>query len=309
MSDLLTHWAVFDDTRRLAALDGSIEHLFHELMNSDPEYARLGAISRGGNRLMPAVLRDARARWPEGDPDGSLRRRIAFVLGGLTHQACDNAMKPIFTSVAGSDWDQAHHAVQDQRPGADAQYMVHNEISAYYDTHVFREVYLSGHEEPFSRFLLAGVEDEPERALEAFVRSLFQRALLSSHTLSPDPTDPIGWLDRLFAMTQELYVDVGLYVRVFQEPDEALVSRYHVTDRFYLADDPIIRVARSVHRTGSVPSGFQGEALAVDSNASGYGKALATSLAYLRNCSSFWRGETDILDTPNWAPVGSATSA
>ncbi len=77
-------------------------------------------------------------------------------------------------------------------------------LAAYYDTHVFRQVYLNGGAEPFNRFLVADNDTAPGQALEAFVRSLFQRALLSSHTIKPDFDDIDAWLDRLFGAVQSL---------------------------------------------------------------------------------------------------------
>lgn len=176
----------------------------------------------------------------------------------------------------------------------------HREVSAYYDVHVFRQVYLSGAEEPFDRFLLAGNETEPGRALEAFARSLFQRALLSSHTLIPDQDDIDGWLDRLFARLQTLYIDIALYVDVFTNPDPAKIARYGVETAFYRAADPAIRAARAIARGEAVEPGRVREALVLEANESAYGQSLALGLAYLRAGSAFWRGETDELATPNW---------
>ncbi len=46
MSDLLTHWAVFDDSRRLATHDARVEPLFNRLLTEKSDYARLGAMAR-----------------------------------------------------------------------------------------------------------------------------------------------------------------------------------------------------------------------------------------------------------------------
>ena len=111
------------------------------------------------------------------------------------------------------DWNEAHHRMQHGEIAPDSP--IHD-VSAYYDTHVFRKVYLAGQEEPFNRFLLADNVTEPGQALEEFVFALFQRALLASHTLAPDEDDLDGWLDNLIARVQPLYVDVRTFVRVWQ---------------------------------------------------------------------------------------------
>jgi len=279
MSDLLTHWAAFEDCRRLAQLDDEIEPLFKELLEAEREAARLGAITRGGNRWMAGILERARDGWDERDE--GLRRKVAFCLGGLTHQACDNRMKPLMKARA-----PAH---------------MKREISAYYDVHVFREVYLDGAEEPFHHFLVAHNDTTPGQALEAFMRSLFQRALLSSHTIKPDYSDIDGWLDRLFEAVQDLYIDINLYARVYREPDPAKVQAYGVETAFYRSDDPAIRAARALQRGAPVEAEEVRRALEVDANESGYAQAVALGLAYLRNASALWRRETDVLVAANAA--------
>jgi hypothetical protein len=302
MSDLLTHWAVFEDCRRLASHDEQLDLLCRAALAEDVEYARLGAITRGGNRWMPTVLSLAREHWTDEDARPALRRKIAFAAGCLTHNACDRVMKPLLSRHAATDWNAAHHQLQGHREGVPAAGTASIlEVSAYYDVHVFREVYLAGAAEPFNRFLLADNTTSPGQALEQFTRSLFQRALLSSHTLNPDSDDIDGWLDRLFARLQTLYLDIALYSQVFTSPDPAKLAQYEVTTAFYHAEDPAIRVARALQRGEVVARDTIAAALTVEANASHYGQALALGLAYLRNGSAFWRGEVTELTTPNWS--------
>ncbi|MGN6675483.1 MAG: hypothetical protein ACTHMA_19480 [Thermomicrobiales bacterium] len=302
MSDLLTHWAVFEDCRRLASYDEQLDPLFQAVLAEEVEYARLGAITRGGNRWMPTVLTLARERWADAAARPALRRKVAFVAGCLTHNACDRVMKPLLSRHAATDWNAAHHLLQGQQTGVSAEDTASiREVSAYYDVQVFREVYLAGAAEPFNRFLLAENTTSPGQALEAFVRALFQRALLSSHTLNPDPADIDGWLDQLFARLQPLYLDIALYSQVFAKPDPAKLAQYEVATAFYQAGDPAIRVARALQRGEPVEHAALPDALAVEANTSHYGQALALGLAYLRNGAAFWRGEVTELTTPNWS--------
>ena len=70
MSDLLTHWAVFEDCRRLALLDGRVEPLLARVMDEERQFARLGAIARSGAAFVRHVLKVAREAhrraWPLG---------------------------------------------------------------------------------------------------------------------------------------------------------------------------------------------------------------------------------------------------
>lgn len=299
MSDLLTHWAVFEDCCRISHHDPDVDPVLVDVLEAERDYGRLGAITRGGNDIMPPLLLNARQRWSQPRPDENLPRKVAFVLGCLTHQACDSAMKPLISRVAGADWSTAHKAVWANLDGAEERFQKHNEISAYYDTYVFREIYSSGQSEPFNRYFLADVQEEPGASLEAFIRSLFQRALLSSHTLQPDVENAEAWLDKLFKLHQQLYVDVATYVRVFTKPDPDLMLRYRVETEFYSAEDEIIKLARAIH-DGETPSRESLERALYGECASSYAQALKNGLKHLRSASSLWRGETDTLDSPNW---------
>lgn len=298
MSDLLVHWAVYDDCRRLAQHDGGMEPQLREWMQTEREVARLGAVSRGGGRAITVVLPWAREHWARQEEHPDLPRKVAFVLGALAHASADRAMKPLMSYCAGADWNTMHHVMQGrkgtQHEDAGAATAGVQEVSAYYEAHVFRHVYLGGQEEPFNRFLLAANDTAPGRALEEFVRALFQRALLACHTIAPDTDNVHQWLDRLFALVQPLYLDVDLWVRVFQRPDPAKQERYLVETAFYRAEDPAIRAARVLQRGDQVGVDQVRRALAPGANASRYGQALETGMRYLRAASAFWRGELDL---------------
>jgi hypothetical protein len=290
MSDLLTHWAVFEDCRRLAQMDDRVDPLLARVMHEEREFARLGAIARSGAVFVPHVLKPAREAYRQGGEAELPRRKLAFALGGITHYAADVIIKPLLTSRAQMDWNEAHHRMQrgDSAPDSPIR-----EVSAYYDTHVFRKVYLAGQEEPFNRFLLAENATEPGQALEAFVFALFQRALLASHTLAPDKDDLDGWLDNLIAQVQPLYVNVRTFVRVFAAPDPEKMRAYGVEDAFYAESDPAIRAARKAQAGEKSLGAELAAALDEAANASGYARAVCLGLQRLRETSAFWRGECE----------------
>jgi hypothetical protein len=268
---------MFDDSRRLARVDAQMPGDICELMEREIEFARLGAITRGGGWWVPRILTAARS--PDDSPPHR-DKRLAFALGGVTHFACDLLMKPLLRG----------NAPLSTYPGGGKR-----EVSAYYDVHVFREVYLAGNEQPFNRFLLAGNATEPGKALEAFVCALFQRALLSSHTLSPEKSNFDGWFNNLVERVQPLYIDINLYVSVFQAPDSELMQRYRVETDFYRRDDPIIRLARRVQAGASISQAELDAALSDEANRSGYGKGLRLSIVSLRQAAAFLAGRSQSL--------------
>lgn len=309
MSDLLVHWACFEDLRRLAQRDPRMDETLARILEEERETARLGAITRYGSKWVPAILHDARRSWDETPDRGRLMKRVAFALGGIAHFPPDTVLKPVMSELAQADWNSAHVEMQQgaDRTSPPKKELI-REVSAYFDTHVFREVYFAGNEEPFNQFLFAVNRSEPGAAAEAFVRSLFQRALLACHTFDPgkDPAGHLAWLDRLLDTVQPLYLDLDLYTRVVLHPDPAKMEAFGVTTTFYRREDPLILVARKVHRGEAVdPAGFDA-AMREGANASHYGKCLEIGLRCLREASAFWRGERseppDIRQWEAWKP-------
>ncbi|MDX1931841.1 MAG: hypothetical protein SFU56_04480 [Capsulimonadales bacterium] len=289
MSDLLTHWAVADDCLRIAAKDAATDAALIAVADAERPYFYLGAITRYGSQWsteMQMLLRDVPA---EDLSTPATARKMAFALGGIAHYPADLVLKPLMTRLAQADWNRTHHAMQAGEAGAVSV----REISAYYDCHVFREVYGAGDQSPFNRFLLAPNETSSGQALESFVRSLFQRALLACHTLAPDRNDFSGWLDRLIAQVQPLYLEIDLYTRVFQQPDPEKIAAFEVETSFYRRDDPAIVCARAI-AAGATPSQEEIDAaVASSANASGYGQAVALGVRTLRAASEYRRGERE----------------
>ena len=194
--------------------------------------------------------------------------------------------------MSGADWNQTHHEMQKGTAGQAALDAI-QEISVYYDVKVFREVYLSGSEDPFNRFLFADSGIEPVRALEEFVTSLFQRALLAAHTFAPDKDDFDGWLDNLIGQVQPLYLSVERYVSVFRAPDAAKTRKYGVDTEFYRSDDPVVAAARAAQRGQAVSSAALEAAIRDGANRGGYGQAVALGVRTLRQASDYWEHRSD----------------
>ena len=276
MSDLLTHWALFDDARRLLHFDSHVDPLLLEILDETERVARLGALARGGTWWTGRILRAARddqkpanARW---------RQKLGFGLGGLLHFPADYEFKPMIGAMM-------------SKTGLSKR-----EVSAYFDCHVFREVYASGDAQPFTRFLLAQNATQPGREMEAFVYALFQRALLSAHTLAPDKENFDEWMDNLLDQIQPFTIDIELYTDVWANPDAAKIEALEVETSFYRAENSLIQLAKRAREGGAVAHSELDEALR-NADASGYPNALRMCVEIMREASAFWRGQTD--ETPD----------
>lgn len=292
MSDMLTHWAVFEDVRRLTQLDEKIADVFKNILYREREYARLGALTRGGKYWAKEIIEYAMKNKTELSQENSTeRKKIAFALGGLTHYAADIVMKKICGNIAQQNWNQVHHAMQ---RGDDEEAAKIKEISAYYDVYVFRKVYLEGHEEPFNTFLLSHNNTQPGMALEEFIRALFQRALLASHTFAPERENYIGYIEKLISKVQRLYIDINLYCDIFSNPDENKMKEFRVRDLFYREDEPLIKIARMLQKNiNELDYDEYEKAVIVDNNRCGYASALAISIQRIRELSLYWNGESN----------------
>ena len=272
MSDLLTHWAFFDDARRLLRTDKHIEPLLLDVLNETESIARLGALARGGTWWTGHILREARENQQRND--ARWRQKLGFGLGGLLHYPADYEFKPLIGAMM-------------TKTGLSKR-----EVSAYFDCHVFRHVYMQGDEEPFTRFLLAQNATQAGREMEAFVYALFQRALLSSHTLAPDKENFDEWMDNLLDQIQPFPIDIELYVDIWANPDAQKIEDLEVETTFYRATDPITQMARALQNGGSASQSEIDAALA-NPGSSGYATGLRMCVAIMREASRFWRGETD----------------
>ena len=102
MSDMLTHWAAFEDCCRLAQLDARIEPEFRRAAG-EPRSRPVGHPARlAPNGCSPCW--GVRDQWNEAsrDPAGA----TSPCVGRLVHQATDNVMKPPLPRAAGGTWSQ-----------------------------------------------------------------------------------------------------------------------------------------------------------------------------------------------------------
>ena len=303
MSDMLTHWAAFEDCCRLAQIDERIELEFRASLEQQQRAAgRLGTLTRLGAKWMQPLLTNVRERWHEKDADAKLERDLAFVLGGLVHQATDNVMKPALSRAAGGTWSQMQAYLRGTpgTPPVSPQIVeAAHEYSAYLDAEVFAQVYLGGSAEPFSEFFMAELSVKG-KGFEDFVRALFQRSLLSVHTLNPTVDHMEDWLENLFRTVQPAFVGIDRWVRVFNHPDPQKIEAFGVRTLFYRADDPVIRVARAIQHGQPIDAAAKQATFGEGLHTCYYAHILQTGLEYLRKAGQFWRRETDHLVAPNF---------
>jgi hypothetical protein len=305
MSDMVTHWAAYEDCRRLAQLDEKLEPVFREVIESRRDVGRLGTLTRLGAKWMQPMLTTAMGQLKGGANNDVAKRNLAFVLGGLIHQATDNVMKPVLSNMSGANWTQMQASLRGTpntpKVAEDAVERAH-EYSAYLDAEVFREVYLDGDAEPLSHFFM-GEMSAKGKSFEEFIRAIFQRSLLSAHTLNPTAAtmdNMADWLDNLFRLVQPYFVDVDRWVRVYNHPDPKKVEEFGIRTEFYRKDDPTIRAARALQHGQPVDAATRKAVFEDGKYLCVYAQILQVGLMYMRSAAEFWRGESKDLIAPNF---------
>ena len=302
MSDMLTHWATFDDCKLLAQHDDQIAPELRQIMLERADQARFGTLTRGGSVWMEPTLRNARERWSQEQHRERNQRNVAFVLGGLIHQACDRVMKPILTKAGGSDWSEIMAAMQGSREQQEERkddIARTQEASAYFDCEVFRRVYMDGEQQPFNRYFMTPVSPDEEK-FEQVIRAMFQRTILATHTLKPDSANMEEWLDNLFERVQQLPVKVERWLKVYNNWDSNKAEQFGVNSDFYRMDDPLIQAARLLQSGKTLDNDLRRRVYDEGASLCAYGDVLQTGLVYLRSASAYWTGQVNTFSAPNY---------
>jgi hypothetical protein len=274
MSDHIAHIGICDDTFGLAALHPQVHELFKRLFDQQREAAHMGCVTRHADRWTVDLIAWAaeQAADQTGRPDEMVQRKLAFVLGALTHRAADRLTKPITNCWKGQP-DAAD-------AGGDA-----NESKIMQDIFVFKEVFAHGQgpgAEPFMPGLIEPAGSESAFQAERFFRLMLRRALISMHTIRPDSKDIHHWLDAFFENLQTFPKRIEQYAHLAAEWDPAKVRRYLIEKNFYRRTDALIELARDVQRGSTVSPAQVVEALqATDKTHSRYARALAKAMDYL----------------------------
>ncbi len=278
MSENITHTAVTDECRRLTLHSEKLPEPLADALRRHPDVARLGGVTRWGDRFTVTLLERFSQAHPEGEAGAPTRKKLSFVLGWLCHRAADRQFKPVFRAL---DPDCQESPT---------------DCSVYHDVFLFGEVYGEGTEEPYHPDLLEHPLRWPpasqmtvQRAEELF-RLFLQRGLLALHTFIPDDGDIEAWLERLFEKQQRFRVDVGRYAEALTEPDPDKVRRFIREPNFYDPEDPLIRLAASLRGEGPAEVIEFDAALETAREGSLYAQVLRRGCLYLQAAGEFFEG-------------------
>jgi hypothetical protein len=274
MSEHITHTAICDDVRRICLNLDDLPQAFKDVWSTHADISRLGGVTRHADLWSADIIAHVRDH-PE---DADAKRKLAFVLGALTHRSIDRHMKPVFAY-----FKQAIDARTDKGT-------VVNECTIYCDMLILKEVFAIDH--LFSDSLFDKSLAERRAAFQELMRTTWQRILIHMHTFKPDDANVHAWLSNLFKGVQDFGIRMHLYDEVAANPDPEKWHKYLTETNFYDAADPIIAAARSLQRGESPATGAASRAVeATGPEASLYARAMKRAVDYIRAAAQIYRNE------------------
>jgi hypothetical protein len=287
MSEHVVHTGILEDSAAIMPYLKEISGDFVQAVQDHIDFARLGCITVAGDSFSFRLLEEYKPLWK--NHDDLLEAKLAFVVGWVSHRACDRQMKPIWNVVEisgrGSD---ANPAVS---PTECSVYHEGTLYNLYYaDNSVFRLAIF-----PEQLAAWTGTELFNLPLAVEFVESSYAMNMMDIQTIQPPPTDQ-RFIEELCLRAQKFYVDISRYTRAAGLPDPELKRNYVAAINWYNEKDNIITLARLLRRGGTPEPKAVEQAMQIPA-VSHYGKALQLSLKYICSAAAYFADESMDVDT------------
>jgi hypothetical protein len=278
MSENITHTALCDDCLRLLQASPDICDTFKKVAAEHHDFARLGGITRKGDWFTVDLLEHLQEHWAARKPEDLLERKLAFVLGWLSHRAADRRFKPVYRELCPNSTEEP------------------TECGVYHDAYIFRHLYMNDPESPYNHAIferqmqsLPAATKLNTSQLIDLARTLVQARLIELHTVIPDSSDIHGWLENLHHAQQKWRVDLDRYAAAIAAPDPDKVRAFIDEITFYAEDDRVVATARCLQNGRAIePKAFR-ESLEAEP-AGQYGQALKMAFEYALAAGEFFIG-------------------
>lgn len=270
MSEHVVHVGLLEDCFAFAQHLPVIPPDFAKVMGRQLAFARLGCITVAGDQFSFRLLEEIRPLWPKRDE--IIEAKLAFVLGWISHRACDRQMKPI--------WNIAEMAPR----GSDADPRISpTECSIYHEAELYNIYYK---DDP--KFRLAIFDDELKAypcaelfdldMARSYVESSLGVNMMDIQTFPPPPKGQ-RFIEDLCIRAQKFYVEISRYQGAIQNPDPGFVKAYVDDINWFCDGDMIIRAAMKLRGGGELSTEECLRAFETPAS-SHYGQALQLSLRY-----------------------------
>lgn len=287
MSEHLVHSAVLRDSFRLVvSLPNTSKRLRH-IIEQYQKFATLGCITVSGDSFSFRLLERYREKELKNDP--YLDAKLAFVLGWVSHRACDRVMKPI--------WREA----QFKGRGTDVDTAISPyECSIYQEAEAYKLFFNGELDYEYALFAdrlqaFADTLDLQQEPAYKMVQCAYAMNLMNIQTISED--QPVQKrFEEICMRLQKFYVDINRYSRAIETPDPGLHAEYVDNIHWYDPEDKIIMAAQQLRNNVQVdPTDIQ--SVLQFQPASYYGQALGLSVQYIMSADQYLQDK--LLDM-NW---------
>ncbi len=275
------HSAVLRDSFRLVRQLPDTSERLQRIIEQYLPFASLGCITVSGDRFSFHLLEKYRGENYQKDP--YVDAKIAFVLGWVSHRACDRVMKPIWREAPfrgrGTDVDPSISPYECS---------IYHEAEAYklffHDEMDYKYALFSDRMQEFADKL-----DLKQETAYRMVQCAYAMNLMNIQTILCDlPAQE--WFEEICMRMQKFYVDINRYTRAIETPDPRQYADYVNDICWYNPDDRIIVAAQELRKNGQVNPVFIQEALQLQA-ISYYGRALVLSVRYILSADRYLMDE------------------
>ena len=244
MSEHITHIAVYEDTVRIIKNNSSrFTPAITEALNGAYDSGMVCCGARGNHVYAVPIIEKNRELYGNSEYGRKEMEQVAGAIGWLLHRASDLEMKPMFQKV-----DQLASPVLGEE-----------ECEMYHDAVSFKNVYKGGKrntESPYEyvdESLLAH-QMETNKASKHMGMDYFE--YLIAHNLvvqwvelcvfAQEMDDVNVFAEKLVDYSQDLYEDLRVYIRAFNNPEPYKIQGYINNFNIYNENDALIRYVRHV---------------------------------------------------------------
>lgn len=276
MSEHIVHTAVLEDSFAICSGLHAISADFKEVIRKHARFAQLGCITVAGDQFSTRLLSEYRDKWDI--QNEMLAAKLAFVLGWVSHRACDRIMKPIWVEPPmkiGSDVDPT---------------LSPSECSVYHEGFIYTKYYKGTDTFRYAIFPeqmdeLAGIQIMDRERICNFTEQAFAANYMAIQTLPEDGADQ-EWFENICMRTQKFYVDMNRYRRSAQDPDPGRTEKFISGIHWFDESDGIVRLANDL-RWDRPPFTDDYDSVLKEEPISYYGKALRLSIGYIIAADEF----------------------
>lgn len=270
MSEHIVHTAVLEDSFAICQGLSELPEDFRKIMRDHARFAQLGSITVAGDTYSTRLLDEYKGKW--NNRDDNMQARLAFVLGWISHRACDRTMKPLWVEPPmkiGSDVD----------PNISPK-----ECSIYHEGFIYNKYYSNTPKFHYCIFPedlqgLPGIGLINREIASSFVQQSFGTNYMEIQTL-PDDGEDQAWFEEICKRAQKFYVDVMRYHRSAGNPDPDYTKEFLTDINWFDESDGIISLALDLRNGKNVLKKAYKDAMNEEPKCH-YGIALRLSIKYI----------------------------